>query len=121
MTEAPRPSDEEVARAIYAFAAQEMKAGKSTYQVEQALEEKGLTPEAARIVVDRLSQARSKTSSDAATRHMAIGGIICVIGIVVTVATYSAASSGGGTYVVAWGAIIYGGWQFLRGLMALNR
>jgi len=46
---------------------------------------------------------------------MLVGGLWCFGGTAVTVYTYSAAS-GGGTYVVAWGAIIFGGIQFLKGL-----
>ena len=55
-------------------------------------------------------------------RNMAIGGVICLIGILVTVGTYSAAASsrGGGHYVVAWGAILFGGIQFLKGLIQLG-
>jgi hypothetical protein len=52
----------------------------------------------------------------AATKDMVVGGLWCGGGILVTALTYSAAS-GGGTYVVAWGAIIFGGVQFVRGLM----
>ena len=37
-----QPTDEEIARAIYAFAAEKMKMGRSNYHVEQALIEKGL-------------------------------------------------------------------------------
>jgi hypothetical protein len=46
------------------------------------------------------------------------GLVIMIIGIVITVGSYSAASNSptGGTYVVAWGAIIFGGLQFFRGL-----
>jgi len=51
-------------------------------------------------------------------RNMAIGGVICLIGIVVTAATYSAASNGG-HYVVAWGAIAFGALQFFKGLFQL--
>jgi len=51
-------------------------------------------------------------------RNMAIGAIACLIGIAVTAGTYSAASSGG-HYVVAWGAIVFGGFQFLKGLFQL--
>jgi len=47
--------------------------------------------------------------------RMVTGGIVALIGIIVTVGSYEAAS-GGGTYVVAWGAILFGGIQFLRGL-----
>jgi hypothetical protein len=48
--------------------------------------------------------------------NMLIGGIVCVVGMVITVATYSAASEGGGRYVIAWGAIIWGAIQFFRGM-----
>lgn len=52
--------------------------------------------------------------------QMAIGGTICVVGIVVTVATYLAAvAGGGGRYTIAWGAIVFGAWRFVRGLGGL--
>jgi hypothetical protein len=51
---------------------------------------------------------------------MAIGGSVCALGIVITAGTYMAAS-GGGAYVVTWGAIIFGGFQFLRGLGEMTR
>ncbi len=47
---------------------------------------------------------------------MIFGALWCVGGIVVTVATYRAAS-GGGAFVVAWGAILFGAIQFFRGLI----
>jgi hypothetical protein len=53
----------------------------------------------------------------AANRNMLVGGLWCVGGIVVTVVTLVSAS-GGGTYVVAWGAIIFGAIQFFRGLLS---
>ena len=52
---------------------------------------------------------------------MITGGIWCAGGLLITIATYTAAS-GGGTYIVAWGAILFGGLQFIRGLMGqLNK
>ncbi len=51
-------------------------------------------------------------------RNMAIGAVVCIIGIAVTAATYSAASSGG-HYIVAWGAIVFGAIQFFKGLFQL--
>lgn len=54
--------------------------------------------------------------SDVGRRNMAIGGVVFLIGVIVTVATYAAASGpGGGRYVIAWGAIVFGALQFLRG------
>jgi hypothetical protein len=44
----------------------------------------------------------------------------CFVGLVVTAWTYqSAANAGGGRYVVAWGAIVFGAIQLFRGLMQL--
>jgi hypothetical protein len=51
---------------------------------------------------------------------MVVVGLWCVGGTIVTIVTYQAAS-GGGTYMVAWGAIVFGGIQFLRGLMGMGQ
>lgn len=51
-----------------------------------------------------------------AGRDIIVGALWCVGGIVVTAVTYSAASEGGGTYLICWGPVIFGGFQFLRGL-----
>lgn len=45
---------------------------------------------------------------------MTFGFMWCVGGIIVTAGTYLAAASGE-TYVVAWGAIVFGAIQFIRG------
>lgn len=55
---------------------------------------------------------------EAAARNMLVGALWCIGGIVVTAVTYSAAANGG-TYVVTWGAIVFGGLQFLKGLFGL--
>ena len=47
---------------------------------------------------------------------MISGGIIFVIGTAATVGTFVAASSaGGGTYVIAWGAVLFGLADFVIG------
>ena len=43
------------------------------------------------------------------------GGIFLVGGVGVTIGTYAAAAPGG-TYIVTWGAIAYGGFLITRGL-----
>jgi hypothetical protein len=45
-----------------------------------------------------------------------LGGAILVIGAIVTAMTYQLAS-GGGTYVVATGAFIFGSLRIVRGLV----
>ena len=55
-----------------------------------------------------------------AAKMMVIGGIVCLVGIIITVATHDAAeSSGGGTYVIAYGPMIFGGIRFFQGLFGL--
>jgi hypothetical protein len=52
-------------------------------------------------------------------KTMLIGLAMLVVGIAITVGTYAAASSsrGGGSYVVTWGLIIFGGFRFFQGLI----
>jgi hypothetical protein len=57
-----------------------------------------------------------------ALRMTLIGLGIFVVGLIITIATYSAASSsGGGTYIVAWGPMIVGVIWVIRGLISMSR
>jgi len=44
------------------------------------------------------------------------GILWCVGGLLVTLLTYNMAEEGG-RYVVAWGAVIFGAYQFFKGFM----
>lgn len=59
----------------------------------------------------------SEKDKSKAGRDMLFGALWFVGGLIVTLATYSSASEGGGRYVVAYGAIIAGAFQFVRGWM----
>lgn len=106
-------------QAIYMMAADHMRAGNSTVSTENMLIEQGLSREAAQAVVANLSRMRSAAMRSAAHKNMLYGGLWCVGGIIVTAVTYSAAK-GGGSYVVAWGAIAFGAIQFFRGVFQLG-
>lgn len=128
MADDSKPEDvEKAVDAIYAYAGALLREGKSRSQVEDALVEKGIERSTAGVVVDKLLASQVSASpaldlgdarKEEGSRNMMIGGLICVVGIVITVASYSAASegSGGGRYLVAWGAIIWGAIRFFRGL-----
>ncbi len=58
----------------------------------------------------------SKAGANAGT--IIWGLVVTIIGIVVTVTTYQAASEEGGTYVVAYGAIIYGVITMIKGAIS---
>ena len=62
---------------------------------------------------------RGQTAKDGALRSMGVGALLCVAGIVITSVTYSNASQSGGTYLIMWGPVVFGGWQFLKGLARL--
>lgn len=57
-----------------------------------------------------------------ARHHMVVGGLWCAGGIIVTVATFSAAQAAEqGGYMLCWGAILYGGLQFFYGLFSVMK
>jgi hypothetical protein len=57
-----------------------------------------------------------RARSTAASQKMVSGALWFGGGVLVTVITKGLAS-GGGTYIVAWGAILFGGIRFVQGLM----
>lgn len=58
---------------------------------------------------------QSQALREAGQRNMLIGGVICLIGLAVTAVSFMAAQGGGG-FILAWGAILFGGIQFFRGV-----
>ncbi|HEY3321437.1 MAG TPA: hypothetical protein VGP72_13275 [Planctomycetota bacterium] len=59
-----------------------------------------------------LSREQRLEMAEAYKRHMLYGALWFFGGLIVTVATMS----GGGRFILAWGAIIFGAIDFLRGL-----
>jgi hypothetical protein len=57
------------------------------------------------------------------TRQIVTGAVLFLIGLVITIATYSHASSSGtgGTYFVAWGPMVIGIIAIVRGVVAISR
>ena len=111
----PEPMPEQVVEAAYGFAAEQMRAGLAPSEVQKILIERELDAEAAAHVVGDLE--RSQATREAGQRNMIVGALWCFGGIAVTTLTHQAAmNDGGGRYTIAWGAILFGGIQFLRGL-----
>ena len=98
--------------------------GKSKETIVKELVQQDWPEDSANQFVDNIEQAindidesaedRKELASECA-RHMVYGVLWAVGGTLVTVATYEAASEGE-TYVVAWGAILFGIFDFFRGL-----
>lgn len=116
-------TEEQMVEAIYGFAAQQMRSGVKPAEIERQLAEKGLDADSAKVVVENLIKAKGRAEYDSSIKNMIYGALWCIGGWAVTAATYSAAANanGGGKYVVAWGAILFGGIQFLGGLVTYLR
>ena len=110
---------EKAVEQVYAVAANIMvRENKNAYEVRKELNAIGLEDESARIVVENLERQIKEAKSGKARKDMLYGGMWFFGGLIVTVVSYSAASNGGGSYMVAYGAIIFGGIQFFRGLLS---
>jgi hypothetical protein len=107
-----------ITKANYELAQREMRAGKTEPQVRMALIAEGVDYQSARAVAAKLfgSQTRGSPEHEAGTRMMLQGALLCIGGCVVTAVTYSMASKAGGSYVITWGAIVFGAIRFFRGL-----
>ena len=101
---------------IYGLAAGYMQEGISDKEIVTKLEIEGLDTESAQAVVQNLAAMRKKEIKQRANKNMGFGALWLIGGTIVTAVTYSAAS-GGGTYVVTYGAIVVGAIQFLQGLI----
>jgi hypothetical protein len=103
---------------VYEVARKYIKSGASAQEVQSLLAGRGVNPQAAASVVKNVIQMRSESKGPggAGVKHMMVGGLVCLVGTAATVMSYMAASSGG-TYVVAWGAIVFGAIQFCYGLV----
>lgn len=100
----------------YSHGAQQLRAGVSPAEVEKSLIRCGLTPgEAAQVVAD-LRRTGSRVLQEAGRKNMKHGALWCAGGILVTLLTFQS----GGTVVIAWGAIVFGGIQFFRGMNQLS-
>ncbi len=105
-----------------AYAINQLSRGTSPADVRNELIEQGCSEVEANRVIESL-QGEFKTKSRASSasdglKNMIIGGIVCFIGVAVTVGSYVAAEPGG-YFLLAYGPIIFGGIQFFRGLVQL--
>src|SRR5262245_11251159 len=120
----PDPTPEQVAQQaqdnLFNWAAGLIERGLHPRDVKQKLMERGADAETARRIVNELADYKPlsprqlkelrETLKAAGQRNMAIGAVVCILGLVVTVATFAAASGpSGGPVVIAWGAVIFRG------------
>lgn len=97
-----------------------LKHDKSAREVRKALVEQGLSEDAAKTIVKQVTDEIAKARRKEASKDLALGGVICGIGLFVTIVSLFNAS-GGGTYVVAYGAIIVGAVKLIKGFSTMSK
>jgi hypothetical protein len=104
--------------AVHEFAAKQMHLGAAPSEIEKALTERGMDTEAAASVVGALKEQKAFALKETGRKNMLHGAMWLIGGFFVTVYSYRiAANAGGGSYLLAWGAIVFGGIQFFRGVV----
>jgi hypothetical protein len=105
-------------RPLYQLAAQELALGKTTADVERMLVEQGMDRSTASTAVAEVASVEAATHLEVARSKIQRGALFLAVGFVVTSVTYMFASSAGGSYLVAWGAILYGLYEISKGFAA---
>ena len=103
---------------VYNNAAAQLMNGKSDSEVIEMLTKSGVYDAEATALVSKLRADIAEAKAEKAQRDIKHGAMWCIGGLVVTGATYAMASDGGGSYLVCWGPVIFGGIQLIRGLVA---
>jgi len=102
-------NDHDAVNEAYSYTASLMAQGKNSYEITQALAAKGIDGESAAVIIAELENEFDKARKQQANKDMLYGALWCVGGTVLTLAKIG---------FIFWGAIIFGGIQFIRGLMA---
>jgi hypothetical protein len=114
---------------LYYYVRSCLDGGSSTQEVRKQLIAFGYSPaDSDRVIEDTIDWTNASRrppppgmatdigQGNSGSTNMLIGGLICLAGIVITVGSYMAAGEGGGRYILAWGAIVFAGHPFFRGL-----
>ena len=111
--------DNPYSSSLWEFCFSALEDRKTFSQILEGLVSMGLDKEQSLSALNILDE-KIKENIKQSEREEAYGGIICVLGIAVTILTFSF-SMQTGSFVVAWGAIIFGGIRFFKAVSRLNR
>lgn len=110
--ETTNPETQETVNQLYNYAANLLvHQDKSAYEVKAALIEKGLSIENAGFIVDTIEEQIEEAKHDKAKKDMLYGAIWCIVGTALTLANVG---------FIFWGAILFGGIQFFKGVLNLK-
>ncbi|MDO7886781.1 hypothetical protein [Hymenobacter cheonanensis] len=109
--EVSQTTEHQVDDYLYQYAANLLASGKKGAEVEHLLLLKGLPADSANAVVQELEGPIRAAKNAQAKKDMLHGGLWCVGGTALTMAHIG---------FVFWGAIIFGGVQFIKGVTNLK-
>jgi hypothetical protein len=101
------------------YIAGRIKEGASREAIVQELIQRGYDPTTARDVVGGVTRKRAFSARTSGLIYLIVGIIITALFLALTIASYSAATEQGGTYVVCCGAILFGLALTIRGIQQL--
>lgn len=116
---------EQLSQQLLESVVQQLAQGKQPARIIKELEKQGWSKENATALVGQAQQAlqvyqespEGRQAMVAKYKRAMLSGVLWAVGgIVVTLVTLNLAKSGG-TYVIAWGAVIFGIYDFVRGLI----
>jgi len=103
---------EQAVNQIYEFAANLLlEQNKSSEEVKNILIEKGLELEVATTIVENLENQIKNAKKEDANKDMLYGALWCIGGLIATISDFG---------YVFWGAIVFGGIQFIKGVVNSN-
>lgn len=110
--ETTNPETQQAVNQLYNYAADMLvNQEKSAYETKAALVEQGISMETATIVVENLESQIDEARKDQAKKDMLYGALWCIGGTALTLANVG---------FIFWGAILFGGIQFFKGLISAN-
>lgn len=107
-------NSEELTDAIWQYALENKYHGASNAEIKTGLYTFDLTEDDANYIMEFLG-VRATDIADKYDNKMLRGGVVFIVGILITIGTYAAAM-GGGSYLLAYGPIIFGIFDFFNGL-----
>jgi hypothetical protein len=90
--------------------------GNTKSQVITELEKEGCSVELSQAIANKAVEIKQEALRKSGKSTLLLGAGLAGLGVAITAGTYSAATSGGGSYVVTYGLILVGGWLILKGL-----
>lgn len=110
-----QPRLEDAALALYYHAAEMIKAGKTAQEIKSDLIRKGVRPETAQLMLERLDKSRDNVALKYARRRMITGSVMCFVGVVLGLGLFGDGSNLP-AMLFSLGVVVFGVFWLLGGV-----